>query len=57
MFCEKPWGQGDVAVCIGHVTADLVASLIFVHRECVLREVAGDELADHYIARMKGPGN
>lgn len=49
-FCNTFWEQGDFAVVIGWVNKGLHASLQMVHRDCLLREVVGDEVTEHIIA-------
>ena len=53
LICDAHWEQGDFAVVIGHIDAGK-GSLIFVHRDCLLTEVVGDETAQLIIARSKG---
>lgn len=48
LFCEQVFEQGDMAVVIGHITHD-GAGLMFVHRDCLLREVVGDATANYIL--------
>jgi hypothetical protein len=43
LLCEKEWEQGDLAVAIGVIKRDRSASLQFAHRDCIARNVLGDE--------------
>lgn len=48
LFCDHVFEQGDMAVVIGHITHD-GAGLMFVHRNCLLREVVGDATANYIL--------
>lgn len=55
LMCHEPWDQGDFAVVIGHVEKSAgPASLVFVHRDCLLVEVLGKDMAKSVIAHTKG---
>jgi hypothetical protein len=53
-FCDHDWEQGEFAVVIGWVDKRMHGSLQMVHRDCLLREVVGDEVTEHIIATERG---
>jgi hypothetical protein len=53
-FCDHDWEQGDFSVVIGWVDKRMHASLQMVHRDCLLREVVGDQVTEHIIATERG---
>lgn len=50
-MCHRAWEQGDFGVVIGIINGD-TGSLAFVHRDCLMVEVLGDNMT-HVIAREK----
>lgn len=43
-----------MAAVIGMVKTDLTASLVFVHRDCIILDVLGEDVASRIIARERG---
>lgn len=51
--CRKDFEQGDFGVMIGVVMRDETAHLEWVHRNCLLVDVMGEEAASRIIARER----
>ena len=49
-MCNQEFEHGQFGVVIGMVDKDLNATLAWVHRECIMRDVLGDQLAESIIA-------
>ena len=54
--CRKDFEQGDFGVVIGMVHNDLTATLAWMHRDCIMIDVLGEDVARHIIARERGNG-
>lgn len=55
--CRKDWEQGDFTVVIGMIKQDGSATLVHVHRDCIMINVLGEERAAHIIARERRDAN
>lgn len=53
--CRKPFEQGDFLVVIGMVYLDGHGGLVTIHRDCIMVNVLGEDVASRLIAHERKP--
>lgn len=56
LLCDQGWEIGQRIQAIGEVKRNGMGGVRLVHIACIVANVAGDKIADEYIAREKGNG-